>query len=490
MTALNATTLASATPGTQTPTYDRDRVSVGMVHIGVGGFHRAHQAVYLDSLLAADDDARTYGLCGVSLLPQDRRIVEVMNAQDTLYTVLVRHPDGTSTAQIVGSIVEHVFAPDDPDRVLSLLADPAVRIVSLTITEGGYFYDNARDEVQLDAPALAADLADPEHPQTAFGYLLEGLRRRRAAGVAPFTVLSCDNLRGNGHITQRVVEAMAEQGDPDVARWVAEEVAFPNCMVDRITPRTTDADVALAAELTGLEDAWPVTCEPFLQWVIEDRFPGGRPRWERVGAELVDDVVPYELMKMRLLNAGHQAIAYAGLLLGHHYAHEATTDPTVRRLLEQYAYREGPTTLTALPGVDFGDYAATVIERFANPQVRDALARLGTQSTAMLSTYVLPVVRDLLAAGRPASAAIAVLACWARFVEGTDENGGGLELVDVQADDLRARVARHAEDPLALVRDNPMFHGLEGRPDFEGPYADILTRIRGEGVRAALDSLP
>ena len=207
MTALGSTTRALANPGTHLPGYARENGTVGMIHIGVGGFHRAHQAVYLDALLSEDESARSCRICGVSLLPQDRRVVEVMNAQDGLCTVLVRHPDGTHQTRIIGSIVDHLFAPDDPERVLTQLADPAVRIVSLTITEGGYFYDAARDEVQLEAPGLAHDLEDPSHPTTAFGYLVEGLRRRRSGGVAPFTVLSCDNLHANGDVTGRVVTA-------------------------------------------------------------------------------------------------------------------------------------------------------------------------------------------------------------------------------------------------------------------------------------------
>jgi len=358
MTALGSTTLALANPGTHLPGYPRENVTVGMIHIGVGGFHRAHQAVDLDALLSEDESARSCRICGVSLLPQDRRVVEVMNAQDGLYTVLIRHPDGTHQTRIIGSIVDHLFAPDDPERVLTQLADPAVRIVSLTITEGGYFYDAARDEVQLDAPGLAHDLEDPSHPTTAFGCLVEGLRRRRSAGVAPFTVLSCDNLHANGDVTGRVVTALASHIDANLGRWIYGQVAFPNSMVDRITPRTTKTDIGIVTRLTGLDDAWPVTCEPFSQWVIEDRFPTGRPAWERVGAQLVDDVRPYELMKMRLLNAGHQVLAYPGRLLGFRYAYQAervrhdtttTSSPSSAATRSSTAWRAGPSSNAPTP---------------------------------------------------------------------------------------------------------------------------------------------
>jgi mannitol 2-dehydrogenase len=489
MTALSSATLGLASPGTQIPDYPRERVATGIVHIGVGGFHRAHQAVYLDSLLADDESARSFGICGVSLLPQDQRIVEIMTSQDTLYTILVKHPDGTQHTRIIGSIVDHLFAPDACEQVLAQLADPAVRIVSMTITEGGYFFDAARGEVQLDALGLLHDLHNLARPETAFGYIVESLRRRRSAGIPPFTVLSCDNLHGNGDVTSKVVTALASRVDPELGRWVADNVAFPNSMVDRITPRTTATDIAAVAQLTGLDDAWPVACEPFSQWVIEDRFTDGRPAWEKVGAQLVDDVAPYELMKMRILNAGHQTIAYPGRLLGLQYAHQASTDPTIRRLLEHYLRDEASPTLPELPGIDLADYRATIVERFSNPQIQDALARLSTPSSTMLSTYVLPVLRDLLDAGRPAPMCVAVIACWARFLEGATDDGTPLDIVDDRIEDLRHRASRHDDDILSLVRGNPLFHVLEGRTEFEKPYATMLTRIRTDGTRTALDAL-
>jgi mannitol 2-dehydrogenase len=489
MTALTTASLALARAGTELPGYDRAAVTPGILHIGVGGFHRSHQAAYVDALLGLDPEASSFGICGVSLLPQDRRIVDVLHAQDHLYTLLVRDPDGTTHARVIASIVEHLFAPDDPERVLARMTDPSIRIVSMTITEGGYFLHPDRDRVDLEAPSLVHDREQPQLPATAFGYLLEALRRRRDAGTAPFTVLSCDNVHGNGDITRRVVTALAAAQDEDLAQWVGSEVSFPNSMVDRITPRTSPEDVQEVAAATGLEDAWPVVCEPFTQWVIEDRFPTGRPAWERVGAQFVADVGPYELLKMRVLNAGHQTIAYPGWLLGHTYAHEAATDPTVVRLLERYIRSEATPTLPELPGVDVADYGTTIMARFANPQIRDTVARLGTESATMLTTYVLPVIRDLLDNSRPAPAAIAVLACWARFLEGVDDQGRRFEIVDQHAADLQARAARHGDDLLAVVRDNPMFTGLTGREEFERPYATTLAAIRRDGIRAALEQV-
>jgi mannitol 2-dehydrogenase len=486
MTRLTTATLASARPGTHLPAYDRATVTPGIVHIGLGGFHRAHQALYLDDLIASDPAARSFGLVGVNLLPTDARMAQVMAEQDGLYTVLERHPDGTTTARVVGSILTALFAPGDRAGVLAALEAPGTRIVSLTITEGGYCYDAATRAVDLDNPGLRHDLQHPDEPTTAFGYLAAGLRRRRAAGTGPFTVMSCDNVHGNGDITRRVLTAFAGAQDPELGSWVAEQVAFPNSMVDRITPRTTEADVEEAADRTGLDDAWPVSCEPFRQWVLEDQFSAGRPAWEQAGVQLVPDVAPYELMKMRLLNAGHQSIAYAGRLLGHQLAWQATQDESVRALLTRYQQREAVHTLPEVPGVDLPGYATTVVERFANPQIGDSLDRLAGQSSTMMATFVLPVCRDLIAADRDARATIAIIACWARYLEGIDEAGGPVPIVDVQADDLTTRAARHGEDLLALVRGNALFAGLADDPRFTGPYAATLAKIRTQGTRSAL----
>ncbi len=485
---LDRTNLAHASAETVTPGYDRSTVRAGIVHIGVGGFHRAHQAAYLDSLIAQDAQAGGFGICGVSLLPQDRRIVEVMNDQDTLYTLLVRAPDGQQRARIVGSIIEHLYAPDDRALVLTRMTEPAVRIVSMTITEGGYFYRPADDIIDADAPDLVHDVLHPDEPWTAFGYIVAALRRRRAAGVAPFTVMSCDNVQANGEIARRVVTSLAMRQDSELGAWISERVAFPNSMVDRITPRTSDDDRVEVERLTGLADQWPVVCESFTQWVIEDHFPTGRPGWEDVGAQFVEDVSPYEAMKLRLLNAGHLTIGYAGRLLGHTLGNQAATDPTIRRLLEGYQ-AEAAKTMSDLPGNDLGDYSATVVERFSNPQVADSIDRLTLNASTSLPNHLLPVIRDLLDRGQQASCAIAVVAAWGRFLEGVDDLGRTYQVQDPRAADLQARAARHEHDLLAVVRDNSMFDRLAGRPEFDRSYARALAAIRTMGTRAALDEL-
>jgi mannitol 2-dehydrogenase len=304
---LNNRTLAVHAERVPTPTYDRSKVTAGIVHIGVGGFHRAHEAMYVDRLLE-QGTAQEWGICGVGLLPSDRRMQEALDAQDCLYTLVVKHPDGTYEPRIVGSIVRYLFAPDDPEAVLEQLASPATRIVSLTITEGGYEIDAVTGEFQARAPGVLRDLDPGAAPATAFGLVVEALARRRARGVPPFTIMSCDNIPGNGAVARSSFSAFAELRDPSLGEWVRREVHFPNSMVDRITPATTDEDRAEVARRFGIDDLWPVVCEPFAQWALEDTFALGRPPLEEAGVEVVEDVEPYELMKLRMLNASHQAL--------------------------------------------------------------------------------------------------------------------------------------------------------------------------------------
>ena len=381
MTALSSSTLTTLT--VPAPTYDRAAATVGIVHFGVGNFHRSHMAMYLDRLMECGSGL-DWGICGVGVLTQDATMRDVMRAQDGLFTLVVRHPDGSLEPRVVGSVLEYLYGPDDAETVRARLDDPAVRIVSLTVTEGGYLKDPATGEFDAGDPAVVHDLAHPQDPRTAFAYVVEGLRRRRDSGAAPFTVLSCDNLQGNGAYARQAVVGFARLTDPALADWIDATVAFPDCMVDRITPSTTDADRDAVRREFGVEDAWPVPAEPFTQWIVEDEFPTGRPQLETVGVQFVDDVGPYELMKLRLLNASHQALAYFGTPLGLTLADEATRDPGIRHYLERYMADEAAPTLGDLPGIDLPGYMATLLERFGNPHMRDTLVRLATDGSSAL----------------------------------------------------------------------------------------------------------
>jgi mannitol 2-dehydrogenase len=486
--ALKTTTVGALGNEVGVPQYDRTAVRTGIVHFGVGGFHRAHQAMYLDRLMN-DGKALDWGICGVGVLPQDRRMADVMEAQDGLYTLVVKYPDGTLEPRVIGSIVDYLFAPDGPEAVLARMADPATRIVSLTITEGGYHVNQVTGELDASDAGLTADLVPGATPVSVFGFVIEALARRRTEGTTPFTVMSCDNIPGNGHVAKKMLTSFARLKDPELADWIEREVRFPNSMVDRITPVTTDADRAALAEKFGIEDGWPVVCEPFTQWVLEDDFGAGRPPYEEVGVQLVADVEPYELMKLRLLNASHQALCYLGYLAGYRYAHEVCQDKLFVDFLLGYMDFEGAPTLPPVPGVDLDKYKRQLIERFANPEVRDTLARLCAESSDRIPKWLVPVIREQLAAGREIKRSALVVASWARYAEGTDEQGEPIEVVDRLRDKLVERAQHNRDDPLLFVSDRDLFGDLVDDERFVQSYTAALSSLHDRGARATLEEL-
>jgi mannitol 2-dehydrogenase len=507
--AQHATAVSRATLGelaVPVPTYDRDALRVGIVHIGVGGFHRAHQAMYLDRLFAEGRD-QEWALCGVGVLEADRAMGEVLHRQDELYTLVQKHADGSREPRVIGSMVDYLVAPDEPDAVLDRMTDPATRIVSLTVTEGGYHVNTATGEFDPSEASIAHDLARAAHtlPRSAFGYLVEALRRRRTAGTAPFTVMSCDNIAGNGDVAHRMITAFArlrddETGD-DLAAWIEAEVPFPNSMVDRITPRTTDDDRRDLAERFGVDDGWPVVCEPFTQWVLEDRFAdqgersdgtrrSSRPAFEEAGVQVVADVEPYELMKLRLLNASHQALAYLGYLAGFRYAHEVCADDEFVRFVRGYMDEEATPTLLPVPGVDLDDYKATLIQRFANPEIRDTLARLAAESSDRIPPWLVPVIRQNLRDGGQIERSALIVAAWARYAEGVDEAGEPIEVVDTgRAEERTAAARRYPGEPLAFLEDRSLFGDLVEDDRFTAAYRRHLDRLHDDGARAALQAV-
>jgi mannitol 2-dehydrogenase len=485
---LNARTLAYWRGRLPVPDYDRDLVTAGVVHIGVGGFHRAHQAMYHDRLMN-QGAALDWGICGVGVMAADRRMKEVLDAQDGLYTLVLKHSDGTYEPRVIGSIVEYLFAPDDPEAVIEKMAAESTRIVSLTITEGGYNLSDVTGEFDVANPDVLADLEPGAVPRTTFGLITEALRRRWKRGLAPFTVMSCDNLQDNGYLSKRVFTAFAGLRDPDLGDWVEREARFPNSMVDRITPVTTDADRGEIRERFGIEDLWPVVCEPYTQWVLQDAFTAGRPPYERVGVQVVEQVEPYELMKLRLLNGSHQAMAYFGYLCGYRLVHEAAQDPLFQAFMLGYMDCEATPTLAPVPGVDLEGYKHTLIERFSNPQVRDTIARLCAESSDRIPKWLLPVVRAQLVTGGEIRRSAAVVASWARYAEGFDEAGQPIEVVDRLRDTLTQLARQQYEDPDAFIANRDVFGDLVDQKAFVSAYRSALTSLHQRGARATLESL-
>ncbi|MBO0680354.1 mannitol dehydrogenase family protein [Mycolicibacterium sp. S2-37] len=466
---LNASTLDSI--DVAKPTYPRDEITVGIVHFGVGGFHRAHQAMYIDRLLE-QGGARQWGICGVGVLPADRKMADVLTEQNGLYTLVLENPDGTREARVIGSIVDYRFAPDDPEGVIELLAAPTTRIITLTITEGGY-----------DVAAIEDDAG------SVFGLVTAALGRRRDRGVPSPTIVSCDNIEGNGDVAREAFTAFAARTDPELAEWISAHTRFPSSMVDRITPVTTPEVTASVGEDFGVEDGWPVVAEPFTSWVLEDTFSDGRPALEDVGVLLVDDVTPYELMKLRLLNASHQALCYFAYLAGYRLVHDAAGDPLFAEFLRRYMDSEADPTLKPVPGIDLAEYKKTLLERFANPGVRDTIARLCYGSSDRIPKWLLPVIRENLRTGAPIRLSTAVVASWARYAEGVDEEGEPIDVQDQLAETLVPLARRQRDNPTAFIENRSVFGDLVDDERFVTTYVNVLTALHRDGARATLEAL-
>lgn len=479
---LNAAALARLAPGIARPGYDRATLTPGILHVGVGNFHRAHMAVYLDRLFSTGRD-HDWAIVGAGVRPADAAMRARLAAQDWLTTVVELDPHGLS-ARVVGSMID--FVPVDPAAIIARMTDPAIRIVSLTVTEGGYFVDAKTDGFDIAHPDIQADARAPGSPRTVFGLIIAALAARRAAGIPPFTVLSCDNLPENGDVARRAVTGLARLSDPEMADWIAACVAFPDSMVDCITPATTDRERAIVAERFGIRDAVPVACEPFRQWVLQDRFPLGRPALETVGAQFVDDVAPYELMKLRILNGGHAAIAYPGALLGHHFVHDAMADPRIARWLDRLTRREIVPTLAPIPGVNYDAYREKVAERFSNPAVGDTIPRLCQDGSNRQPKFILPTLRDALAQGRPHAGLALEVALWCRYCAGTDEAGRAIAPNDDAHATLRRLALESRDMPEAFLLNTAVFGPLGADPAFRSAFCASLGSLWSRGVAATL----
>jgi mannitol 2-dehydrogenase len=486
--ALSERELATLSARLPVPNYDRRRVGAAIVHFGVGGFHRAHQAMYLDRLLNAGAP-REWGICGVGVMPADRAMQAALEAQDHLYTLVEKHPSGEFEARVIGSIVDYLYAPDAADVVIGRLADPATQIVTLTVTEGGYGIDDLTGKFNPQSPGIAGDLKPGARPRSVFGLLAAALGRRRDAAADPFTIVSCDNLQGNGSLAREALISFTTVLDPALAEWIGQEVHFPNSMVDRITPATTDEDRDEIRARFGIDDRWPVVCEPFTQWVLEESFSSRRPPLEDAGVQIVSSVAPYELMKLRLLNGSHQGLCYFARLMGYTYVHEAAQDPLFRAFLRGYMDDEATPSLDPVPGVDVNEYKDTLIERFSNPEIRDTIARVCAESSDRIPKWLLPVIRYQLSHDGPVKHSAAIVASWARYAEGTDEQGQPIEIVDRRRDEIMALAARQATDPTAFISNRELFGDLADNRPFVEAYLRTLSSLHENGSRRTLQAL-
>lgn len=485
LTPLSAATLNALDPRIAVPSYDRTAVRPGILHVGLGNFHRAHQALYLDDLMARGAGL-DWGILGAGVMPGDAQMRADLEAQDWLFTVLEQDAD-TEAARIAGAMTGFVQVTPDHRAIRAALRDPAIRILSLTVTEGGYFLD-AAGSPDLGHAALRADIAAPESPGTVFGAIVAGLRDRHAAGAAPFTVMCCDNLPHNGSVTRRLVTGIAREQDTSLGDWIDAEVAFPNSMVDRITPATTPARAALLSDSYGLRDARPVFCEPYRQWVLEDRFTDGRPPLEQVGVEFVTDVAPFETMKIRILNGGHAIIAYPSSLLGIEYAHEAMAHPLVSAFFDKVEREEVLPVVPDVPGTSTSDYLGLIRHRFANPRVEDTTHRLCFDGSNRQPKFIVPSVRDNLARGGSVTGLALASALWCRYCMGHDEAGQPIPPNDPGWDDLTARANRAREDPEIWLSMGEVYGDVAEAARFRSAFANALEQLITKGTAATLDT--
>jgi mannitol 2-dehydrogenase len=465
------------------PEYRRGDVTPGIVHFGVGNFHRSHQAVYLDDLMNRGE-ALDWGIIGAGVTAFDGVMRERLAGQDFLTTLVEQDAHGRAV-RVIGSMIDFI-APADVTALLARLADPAIRIVSLTITEGGYFIDPATGAFDAGHPDIRHDSRDPANPRTVFGRMVMGLARRRDAGIAPFTVMSCDNIPHNGDVTRDAVVGLARLADPALADWITAHVRFPNGMVDRITPATTDAQRDWLEQNHGLSDASPVFCETFSQWVLEDSFSSGRPPLEDAGVTFTPDVTPFEIMKIRILNGGHAAIAYPAGLLGIHFVHDAMRHPLVAAFLDKLTREEIIPQVPPVPGTDLQDYRCQIAERFANPEVGDTIRRLCLDGSNRQPKFIVPTIADALMTRGQYSGMALLSALWCRYCLGKTEGGEEIAPNDPNWDRLTQTARAAQSDPAAWLAMQDVYGAAGHDPAFASAFSKALSSLKADGVAATL----
>ena len=486
---LNRRNLDNLTPKVAKPTYLDSDTQHGIAHFGVGGFHRAHQAFYTDALMDQGRDL-DWSICGIGLRPEDRKVRDDLAGQAYLYTLFELGDSDDTQSRIIGSISDMLLAEDSIQAVIDKLASPHIRIVSLTITEGGYCIDDSTGEFMAHLPQIQQDLAQPHAPRTVFGVLCAALAQRRANNTPAFTVMSCDNLPHNGNVARKALLAFAALSNPDLHDWIAANVSFPNAMVDRITPMTSNAHRLQLHDQLGIDDAWPVVCEPFIQWVLEDKFSNGRPAWETVGVQLTDDVTPYEEMKIKLLNGSHLALTYLGFLKGYRFVHDTMNDPLFVAYMRAYMDKDVTPQLAPVPGIDLAAYKNTLVQRFSNQAIADQLERVCSDGSSKFPKFTVPTINRLIAAGAELKRAALVVAAWALYLKGVDENGQTYAIPDPRAEFCQALVA---DDELIVQRllgvEEIFGTAIAQSAEFVAAFEWCLNSLREVGVSGTLESL-
>ncbi|EJJ27816.1 mannitol dehydrogenase family protein [Rhizobium sp. CF142] len=479
---LSLATLAEAAKTAAIPAYERASLKAGIVHFGVGNFHRAHQAIYLDDLFNAGSD-HDWAIIGAGVLPSDAAMRDKLAAQDFLTTV-VEQDNNKTAARVTGPMID-ILPVGEPAVIIAKLADPEIRIVSMTITEGGYFID-ASGKFNPAHPAIAADGQNPATPKTVFGLIVAGLRARKDKGIEPFTVMSCDNIPHNGVVTANAIVGTAKLSDPAFADWIKANVSFPNGMVDRITPATSQREIDFLKDNFGIEDNWPVYCEEFKQWVLEDKFPTGRPALEKVGVTFVPDVTPYEHMKIRILNGGHATIAYPAALMDIHFVHEAMENDLIRAFLAKLENEEIIPIVPPVPDTSLADYFKLIERRFLNPKIADTIPRLAQDGSNRQPKFILPSTLDNLRQGRDVVGLALVSALWCRYFFGKSDSGKDIVFNDASAERLHEAAVKAKDDPAAFLVFDDIFGEVAKSDLFRKRFTHALKTLWEKGTKETL----
>lgn len=486
---LNQQNLHRLAADVKLPAYSLSDTRQGIAHIGVGGFHRAHQAYYTDALMNTGE-ALDWAICGVGLRAEDRRARDDLKEQDYLFTLFELGDSDDTEVRVIGAIRDMLLAEDSAQALIDKLADPQIRIVSLTITEGGYCIDDSNGEFMAHLPQIQHDLAHPDAPKTVFGFLCAALEKRRTAGIPAFTVMSCDNLPHNGAVTRKALLAFATLRNSNLCSWIDANVSFPNAMVDRITPMTSTAHRLQLADKHGVDDAWPVVCEPFVQWVLEDKFVNGRPAWEKVGVQFTDDVSPYEEMKIKLLNGSHLALTYLGFLKGYRFVHETMNDPLFVRYMRAYMDLDVTPQLAPVPGINLTEYKDTLVARFSNQAIADQLERVCSDGSSKFPKFTIPTINRLIADERETKRAALVVAAWALYLKGVDENGDTYSIPDPRATFCQALVADDGLMTQRLLAVEEIFGtAIPRSAAFVAAFEWCCNSLREDGVTRTLEKI-
>lgn len=471
-------------------TYNRKEVKAGVCHIGVGNFHRAHLEYYTNLLLEKYPDQRNWGICGLMLLPFDEKLYKLLKEQDGMYSVTVCGRKGDDETFAIGGLVDLIWGVQDPDKVFARIADKDIKVLTMTITEGGYNIDNQTGQFVLTEPKVAHDLKDGAHPQTAFGFVAEGLRHRMKSGAGPITILSCDNLQHNGNTCKKAFTSFFKAQDPELAAWVEKNVTFPNAMVDRITPSVTPADIERLNKKNGINDKAPIYTEDFIQWVIEDNFIAGRPKWELVGAQFTKDVTPYENMKLSLLNASHSLLSYPSFYGGYRKVDAAMRDERIKKYVEEFMNIDITPYVPEPEGIDLNDYKKTLVERFANQTVSDQVARLCFDGAAKIPVYIMKNAESMVRDNKELKRIQFFFAMYRKYMRSTkDEKGVAYEVNDPKTteDDWKLLRSDNALDALHISACRAF--DFSAHENFTKGYLEFCKRLDSESVWAVLESI-